>query len=209
MSFESSLTFFIIIFFFSITPGPGVFALLARAMTSGTKECIPLAFGMTISDVIYLIFACLGLATIAHNYSYLFDIIRVLGGLYLLFLAYKMFTTPIDIEQDSKDIKKQNKEFIYSFIQGFLISASNPKVILFYIAFLPTFLDIKSLKIDDIALVSLLTIFSLMLGLMLVSILANQAKKIFKSKKSVKKLNFTAGSIMFLAGSYLLLNRQS
>jgi threonine/homoserine/homoserine lactone efflux protein len=208
MSFESSLTFFLAIFIFSITPGPGVFALLARGMTLGAKHCISLAFGMTISDIIYLIFACLGLATIAHNYSLLFEFIRIAGALYLFYLGYKMFTAPIEIDSSTNSIKKK-KDFFYGFVQGFLISASNPKVILFYIAFLPTFLDIKSLTNHDIIWVSFLAIIALMIGLMSVSILANKAKQVLKSNKALKRLNYTAGSIMIAAGSFLLFNRQT
>ncbi|QKF80941.1 LysE family translocator [Halarcobacter ebronensis] len=208
MSFESSLTFFLAILIFGITPGPGVFALLARGMTLGAKQCIPLALGMTISDVIYLIFACLGLATIAHNYAFLFEAIRILGAVYLFYLGYKMFTAPIELEKTQKK-EKLKKDFLLTFIQGFLISASNPKVILFYIAFLPTFLDIKSLNTNDIIWVSFLTIVALMIGLMFVSILANKAKQLLKSKKSLKRLNYTAGSIMIAAGSFLLFNKQA
>lgn len=208
MSLESSLTFFLAILIFSITPGPGVFALLARGMTLGARDCISLALGMTISDVIYLIFACLGLATIAHNYAFLFEVIRILGALYLFYLGYKMFTSPIEIEPTPKK-KSMKKEFYLGFMQGFLISASNPKVILFYIAFLPTFLDIKALSSNDIYWVSFLAVVALMIGLMSVSILANQAKKILKSKKSLKRLNYSAGSIMVAAGSFLLFNKQS
>ena len=69
MSVESALTFFLAIFIFGITPGPGVFALLARALTSGARACFFLALGMTISDILYLIFACLGLAAIATHWG--------------------------------------------------------------------------------------------------------------------------------------------
>ena len=89
------------------------------------------------------------------------------------------------------------------FIQGFLISASNPKVILFYIAFLPTFIDLTTLKHSDIIVLSLLTFLSLMAGLMLVSVAASSAKSHLKSASSLKKLNRTAGSIMIGAGLFL------
>jgi len=56
------------------------------------------------------------------------------------------------------------------FMQGFLISASNPKVVFFYIAFLPTILDLNSLTTAYIALASALTLVGLMLGLMLIAI---------------------------------------
>ena len=67
MTLESALSFFIAILIFGVTPGPGVFAILARALVSGAKSCTLLALGMTISDILYLIAACFGLAVIAKQ----------------------------------------------------------------------------------------------------------------------------------------------
>lgn len=202
MSFESAVTFFVIIFIFAITPGPGVMALLARAITSGAWRCISLAFGMVISDVLYLIFACLGLAVIAEQWSELFMIIRIIGACYLLYLGYKMWTSSAETTTGNE---RKVDEFTVTkgLLQGFLISASNPKVIIFYIAFLPTIMDISNLNSTDIALAALLTTISLMMGLMLIAICASSARKLFKSPSAVKKLNRTAGGIMIGAGSYL------
>ncbi len=67
MSPENAISFLFIIFVFAITPGPGVFALLARSLASGVGPCTSLALGMAVSDVIYLILACFGLAVIAEQ----------------------------------------------------------------------------------------------------------------------------------------------
>ncbi|QFI36739.1 LysE family translocator [Moritella marina ATCC 15381] len=140
MSFESAVTFFIAIFIFGITPGPGVFAILARAMVEGPKKCIMLAMGMIGSDVIYLILACFGLATIAENWSEVFTAIRYIGAAYLIYLGYKMIKAlpqiKSDIQAEAVQVEtkaQQEGSMLASFTQGFLISASNPKVILFYI----------------------------------------------------------------------------
>lgn len=202
MTIQSLATFFFAIFIFSITPGPGVFALLASGMTKGVKQSISLAFGMTISDIVYLLLACYGLSAIATNYSNIFVIIQYIGALYLFYLGYKMFTAPVDIDIKNNKIEKQ--DFFMGFIQGFLISASNPKVILFYIAFLPTFLDLNSLVQNDILLITVVAMIGLMMGLMSIAIMANRAKIVLKSKQAVIRLNKTAGSIMFGAGMFLL-----
>ena len=202
MTIQSLATFFFAIFIFSITPGPGVFALLASGMTKGVKQSISLAFGMTISDIVYLLLACYGLSAIATNYSNIFVIIQYIGALYLFYLGYKMFTAPVDIDIKNNKIEKQ--DFFMGFIQGFLISASNPKVILFYIAFLPTFLDLNSLVQNDILLITVVAMIGLMMGLMSIAIMANRAKIVLKSKQAVSRLNKTAGSIMFGAGMFLL-----
>ena len=86
-------------------------------------------------------------------------------------------------------------------------SASNPKVILFYIAFLPTFVDLTVLKQEDIALVSVLAAVALTLGLMLVAYGAARASKLLKTPAAQSRLNKSAGGIMVLAGTYLALSR--
>ena len=92
-----------------------------------------------------------------------------------------------------------------SFVQGFLISASNPKVILFYIAFLPTFMDLTVLSTTDIVLASVLTLVGLMIGLMAIAVFASRARGWFRSERAMKRLNRSAGSIMASAGAYLAL----
>lgn len=202
MSFESALSFFIAVLIFGMTPGPGVFAILSKAMVHGAKSCVFLAFGMTISDILYLIAACFGLATIATHFSGVFSAIRIAGALYLFYLGWKMWTAPVSI--NTADQSKTKKNSIMSFIQGFLISASNPKVILFYIAFLPTFMDLTVLTGRDIVLVSVLTLVALMIGLMCIAGFASKARLLFQSEKATLRLNRSAGSIMIGAGAFLL-----
>lgn len=200
MSLESAISFFVAIFIFGITPGPGVFAILAKAMVEGAQRCIMLSFGMVISDMLYLILACLGLATIAEHWSGLFTVIRWAGAAYLIYLGIKLFTTKPDFKLEAVDTGRRAS---LEFVQGFLISASNPKVILFYIAFLPTFMDLTVLSAADIALASALTVIALMAGLMLIAYAAHWASERLQSEQSVKRLNRTAGSIMIGAGAFL------
>jgi len=202
MTSESALTFFLAIFIFGITPGPGVFAILARAMMDGSRACFMLSLGMAISDIIYLIAACLGLATIATHWGELFSVIRIVGAIYLFYLGWKMWTAPVDV--DTVPTKLDKKGHGLSFLQGFLISASNPKVILFYIAFLPTFMDLSTLQGNDILLASGLTLIGLMLGLMLIAGFASRARRLLTSQKAIRRLNRSAGSLMVGAGAFLL-----
>ncbi|MFT6471144.1 MAG: threonine/homoserine/homoserine lactone efflux protein [Neptuniibacter pectenicola] len=202
MTLESALSFLIAVFIFGITPGPGVFAILARALVNGSAACFMLALGMTISDILYLVAACYGLAVIATNWSELFTVIRIVGACYLLYLGWKMWHAPLDLTQTGQE-EKSSSGFM-GFSQGFLISASNPKVILFYIAFLPTLMDLTALDNIDIALAALLTLISLMSGLMLIALFASRARRWFKSERAVKRLNRGAGSIMAGAGLFLI-----
>ena len=200
MTLESGITFFLAIFIFSITPGPGIFAILARSMTKGARACVSLSLGMVLSDIIYLVMACYGLAAIASTWESAFLVIRYAGAAYLLYLGWKMWTSPVS--STSADVGTTSGEMA-SFMQGFMISASNPKVILFYVAFLPTFMDLTVLAGVDIVLASFLAFIALLLGLTIISVCASQARRFMKSERSMKSLNRTAGGIMASAGVFL------
>ena len=206
MSFEAAVTFFIAIFIFAITPGHGVFAILAKAMVEGPKKCIMMALGMVASDLLYLQLACFGLATIADNWSDVFLIIRYLGAGYLIYLGYKMITAFTHNQPISNQQKSQQTP-LTSFSHGFLISASNPKVILFYVSFLPTFIDLTRLHGSDLILISVLSSIALMTAIMLVACGASRLANVIKTPIAQQRLNKTAGSIMIAAGAYLAVNK--
>ncbi|KJG13662.1 threonine transporter [Photobacterium iliopiscarium] len=206
MSFEAAVTFFVSIFIFAITPGPGVFAILAKAMVEGPKKCIMMALGMVASDLLYLQLACFGLATIADNWSDIFLIIRYLGAGYLIYLGYKMITAFTHNQPISNQQKSQQTP-LTSFSHGFLISASNPKVILFYVSFLPTFIDLTRLHGSDLILISVLSSIALMTAIMLVAYGASRLANVIKTPIAQQRLNKTAGSIMIAAGAYLAVNK--
>ena len=206
MSFEAAVTFFVSIFIFAITPGPGVFAILAKAMVEGPKKCIMMALGMVASDLLYLQLACFGLATIADNWSDIFLIIRYLGAGYLIYLGYKMITA-FTHNQPLSNQQKSQQTPLTSFSHGFLISASNPKVILFYVSFLPTFIDLTRLHGSDLILISVLSSIALMMAIMLVAYGASRLANVIKTPIAQQRLNKTAGSIMIAAGAYLAVNK--
>lgn len=201
MSFETAAIFFITLFIFSITPGPGVFAILAKSLTEGAQPCIAMSVGMAVSDVVYLILACYGLAAIAEQWGELFTLIRIAGATYLVYLGWKLWRSRAEYIERENRLSAGKK--LAGFIQGFLISASNPKVILFYIAFLPSFIDLTALETRDIVLVSILTFSGISLGLLTIAASAAWAGQYFRSEKAMKGLNRVAGSIMMSAGIYL------
>lgn len=201
MTIESSLSFLLAIFIFGITPGPGVFAILARALVSGAPSCFVLALGMTISDIIYLVLACFGLAALAENWSEAFMVVRIVGAVYLAYLGVKMWRASRQQLPEEIPIKEKSE---LSFLQGFIISASNPKVILFYIAFLPTFMDLTVLTRSDIVLAAGLTLVGLMAGLTMIAYGASSARRLVRSDSGQKILNRTSGSVMIGAGAYLV-----
>lgn len=204
MTLESGITFFFAILIFAVTPGPGVFAVIAKSMMRGARASVSLCLGMVMSDIVYLVMACFGLAAIASTWEGVFLAIRYIGAAYLIYLGWKMWVAPVSTSPENF-AQIESKSEVASFIQGFLISASNPKVILFYIAFLPTFMDLTVLSGFDIVVAAVLAFTALMLGISAISVGASQARRLMKSEQAMKRLNRTSGGIMASAGAFLAL----
>jgi threonine/homoserine/homoserine lactone efflux protein len=202
MTVYSMLAFAGAMFLLAITPGPGVFATISRALASGFNNATFVVFGIVIGDIIFLLLAIFGLSAIASMLGDFFVIIKYLGGIYLLYLGYKILTSKVHETNINAITELSWKK---NFVSGLLITLSNPKVILFYLGFLPTFVNLQTLTAIDIVIVS--SIVTVVLGgvMLTYAYSASSAKKLFKSKSSKRKMNIAAGSVMVAAGSILII----
>ncbi len=188
----------IALFVLAATPGPGVFAVISRSLASGFVPSLSVIAGIITGDIIFLLFAVLGLSVIAQTMGTLFVVIKIIGGAYLIFLGIKIWLSdPLAIQETTS-----KKSMGYgNYLSGLAITLSNPKVILFYCGFLPNFMVLSSLGMVDICMV--VTIVSLVVSSVLIvyAYLANRARQFFSNAASVSRLNKTAGSIMIATGA--------
>ncbi|QDF27640.1 LysE family translocator [Halarcobacter anaerophilus] len=202
MSFLSMLAFAGAMFLLAATPGPGVFATVSRALASGFSNASFVVLGIVLGDIVFLLLAIFGLKSIALVLGDFFVFVKYIGGAYLIYLGYKILSA----KEHKMDIKgKSELSWKKNFITGLLITLSNPKVILFYLGFLPTFVDLNSLTSFDIVMITLIVTVILGSVMLAYAYSASGAKKLFKSKSAEKKMNITAGSVMIGAGGALIL----
>lgn len=188
-------------FLLASTPGPGVFATLARALTSGFPHAATVVAGIVLGDLVFLLLAIYGLAAIADILGNFFAIVRYAGGLYLIWLGYKIWTS----KPEQPEIEGINElSWKANFLSGFVITLGNPKVILFYLGFLPTFLNLSSLTHFDVFIAA--TVVSVVLGSVLLgyAFAAARARHLFKSPRAMKILNRSSGGVMMATGSVLI-----
>jgi threonine/homoserine/homoserine lactone efflux protein len=148
LSLYSAFGFAVAMLFLAASPGPGVFATTARAMASGFKPSLAVIWGIVLGDIIFLLFAAFGLSVVARALGNLFFIVKICGGAYLVWLGIKIWLQkPETIQNHQNSNTRSNWGH---FASGLIITLSNPKVILFYCGFLPTFLDLSALTIVDL-----------------------------------------------------------
>ncbi len=120
-----------------LIPGTGVIYTLSTGLFLGWRASIFAAFGCTVGIIPHLLISILGLATIIHASAIAFQVIKFIGVAYLLYLAWSMWreTGVLKIKSENK-----NKGVWKIAIKGFLINILNPKLSLFFMAFLPQFI---------------------------------------------------------------------
>ena len=180
------------------SPGPGVFATVARALASGFRPALAVIGGIVLGDIIFLLFAFFGMSIIAQALGDLFFIVKICGGAYLIFLGIRIWIKEPALASNKND--NHNRPGWGNFVSGLVVTLSNPKVILFYCGFLPTFLDLSALTLSDLALVVGIITTVLACVLSTYALLASRARSMFTNKKAARRLNRAAGTVMVATG---------
>ena len=199
MSLESSIAFILAMVLFVSSPGPGVMGCIAVAMRQSISGSVTFILGMILGDIIYLSFAVFGLTAIATNFNSVFQILRIAGGLYLLFLAVKLWHSKPITEQTTTLPKKRS-----TFFSGLFITLSNPKVIIFYCGFLPNFMDLSKLTMNDLLIVCGLVSFVITLVMGTYTFIGMKTGRAM-SRRSGTLLNKSASTALAATGTYLLI----
>lgn len=202
-------TFLIAGLILNLTPGADTMYILGRSIAQGKKAGILSALGISSGALVHCIFAALGLSIILAKSAIAFEIVKYLGAAYLIFLGIKSLTAKSKDEfQLNKASKKANYRKIYT--AGILTNILNPKVALFFLAFLPQFIDPNYTQSPIPFLILGLTF--LLTGTIWCLILATFASKlserIRKNHKIKIWLDRIAGGIFIALGIKLALSKK-
>jgi threonine/homoserine/homoserine lactone efflux protein len=181
-------------------PGPGIAAVVGRSLGSQRHSPIPFIFGIALGDIVFLTIAVLGLSVVAQVFAGVFTAIKLAGGLYLLYLAWKFWTAKIE---DGQIEKIANQRPIVSILSGLAISLGNPKVIVFYLALLPNVIDLTTVAFIDWMVLSLLTFGVLFIVLLPYSYAASKLRGVFSNSMALRRLN--RGASLFIGGAGALI----
>ncbi|KQS78914.1 lysine transporter LysE [Rhizobium sp. Leaf384] len=135
MSIEFLLTTLVIV----ASPGTGAIYTLAAGLSGGVRASLVAAFGCTLGSVPHMMAAISGLAALLHTSAAAFQFLKWLGVVYLLFMAWSMFRERGVLRIDGAPIVKSDRQVIGSAI---LINMLNPKLSIFFFAFLPQFVAV-------------------------------------------------------------------
>jgi threonine/homoserine/homoserine lactone efflux protein len=194
------LTFTIAYAIAVLVPGPGVAAVVARALGGGFKGAFPMVLGILAGDLVYFVFAIFGLAAVATYFGPVFAIVRWAGAAYLLYIAYRFWTA----RPGSEQLKPKSEDGWRTFLAGFSLTMGNPKTIVFYLAILPTVIPLDQMTPLAFAELTFIVVVVLLMIGSGYAWLASAAREMFKSNKALGRLNKTAGVMMATAAGLVV-----
>jgi len=154
---QNYTSFIAAILVFQLIPGAGMFAILNATARNGVGAGLGAVAGTILGDFIYMVGAVLGLAAVMYAYPFAFGLLQWFGVAYLCWLGIKLLRAPIP---DSGNTPEPKKSGALYFRQACMISLTNPKVILFFMAFFPLFLRADASSMTLVAMMAHVTIIS-------------------------------------------------
>jgi len=141
-NFQNLSLFFITSILLNLTPGNDMLYVASRSISQGIKAGIISAIGIFAGCFVHIFAAVLGLSLIISRSAYLFQLIKFAGAAYLIYLGVKALLSKQAIE--TKKEKNGKANYLSLFKQGALTNALNPKVAIFFLSFLPQFINASS-----------------------------------------------------------------
>lgn len=176
------------------SPGPSIAALVARVLVRGWHEVAPFVAAMWIGEAIWLITAAVGLAALAETFYWAFVVVKYCGVIYLLYLAWHMWHTAVADGAVGKAPRAGSP--LRMFLAGLAVTLGNPKIMAFYLALLPTIIDLDGITAFGLLQLALTMLVVLAAVDIAYVALAARARLLLRSPRALRLVNRISATAM-------------
>ena len=186
-------------------PGPTVTLVVGYAMARGRASAVATALGVALGDFTAMTLSLLGLGALLSASAALFTAVKLAGAAYLLYLGYKLWTAPV--HTDGSEAAADSTTHGNMFWHAFAVTALNPKSILFFVAFVPQFIDKSATLGPQVAILVATFVVLAVVNALSYALLAAQARTMLRRPGVLRIVNRTGGGILMGAGVAAALTR--
>lgn len=202
MSLTLTLSFLLASMALAIMPGPDNIFVLTQSLSKGYKHGVIISAGLVSGVLVHTLLATTGVSLLIQQSEWAFSLIKYIGASYLLYLAWKASQVqPMAMNISKKTLQNEKLKVLPLFQKGFLMNVLNPKVSLFFIAFLPQFItknewnvSLQMIILGVIFMIQAFVIFSL------ISILAGKLTSYLNNPKFWKITKWAEVGVLTILG---------
>lgn len=190
-------------------PGPTILLVLSYSVSQGRSATLPLVAGVALGDSVAITLSLIGLGTLLATSALWFTVIKWMGGLYLIYLGIKLLRggKPLVSQPgDSTDVRASSPRKLFS--NAFIVTALNPKSIVFFIALLPQFISSAHPTLPQLWILGVTFVVLATIGAASYALFATSMRRFLASARAQKAYSLFGGSLLCLAGIWALSARR-
>lgn len=206
MSIELWLAFVAASAVLLVIPGPTILTVISYSMAHGRRANVPLVAAVALGDSTALVVSLLGLGALLATSALWFTAIKWVGGLYLLYLGIKLLRAGISPAELAAPAAPGSRWKLFA--NTYLVTALNPKGIVFFVAFLPQFIDASASATRQLWVLGATFVAMASINATLYAVFAGSASRLLSSPKAQRRFNLAGGSLLSVAGVWALLAKR-
>jgi threonine/homoserine/homoserine lactone efflux protein len=208
MSIELWLAFVAASAILLVIPGPTILTVIGYSLTHGRRANAALVAAVALGDSTALVVSLLGLGALLATSAFWFTVVKWVGGLYLLFLGIKLFRSGVAVSESAAPLAASGSRRRL-FANTYLVTALNPKGMIFFVAFLPQFIRPGADVGMQLWILAITFVVMATINATLYALFAASAAKLLSSPRAQQRFRFTGGSLLSAAGFWALLARRT
>ena len=198
MTFEVYLAYVVACSILLFLPGPTILLVVSYAMTHGRRSAFATIFGVMLGDAVAMGLSFLGLGAVLMTSARLFFAMKILGALYLVYLGMKMWRAPTLFEDATLEGKPVASRAMA--LDAFTVTVLNPKSGMFFIAFLPQFMDASRPLLPQTLLLGGTFLVLAFTSVTLYALLASEIRRVIRNPTVSKAVNRAGAGVLIGAG---------
>lgn len=208
MEIELVLSFIVASILLSVMPGPDNIFVLTESITKGHINGIAISVGLSLGVLIHTLAAAAGLSIIILKSAFIFSLIKYLGAIYLFYLVYLAIKEKKAVLNFGVNKTVEKVKILPLIKKGFLMNILNPKVSLFFVAFLPQFVSINGMNISlQMVILGIIFMVQAVIIFSLIAILSGQLTKYVNNSRFWKITKWTKVSVLSVLGLILIFSK--
>lgn len=206
MSIELWLAFVAASAVMLVIPGPTILTVISYSMAHGRRANVPLVAAVALGDSTALAVSLLGLGALLATSAFWFTVVKWVGGLYLLYLGFKLLRAGVSAAEMVAPAVPQARWKLFA--NTYLVTALNPKGIVFFVAFLPQFIRADAPVAPQLWVLAATFVGLATLNATLYALFAGSARRLLASPRAQRRFHLTGGTLLSAAGVWALLARR-